>query len=132
MTRTLLIHSGLAPFSEAMGMETLTATPELFEMRLAVRDWLTNRKGDLHGGATAALIDTSAGLAAIQGLPEGTASSTVSMTINYLAPGRGSLRSLARCTRRGRSLTFVEVEVFDAGDALIATASLVMKLFLPR
>ena len=132
MTQSLLIHKGLAPFSAAMGMEVQPGPPGHVELRLTVQEWLANLKGDLHGGAIAALIDTAAGLCAMQGHPEGTASSTVSMAINYLAPGRGDLRCRAQAARRGKSITFIEVRVFDDDEQLIATASLVMKLFQPR
>jgi len=93
-----------------------------------------NANGRLNGGAIAALIDTAATAAAWASNRVGTESrgTTVAMSINYLAPGRGDLVAVAQVTRRGRSLSFIAVGVRDGDGREVASALITYKLDLAR
>jgi len=89
-----------------------------------------NRHGVLHGGIVATLLDTAAGVtASMVHDPQGlTPVSTVSLNINYVAPGReGPIRATGQRTGGGRSLHFVSADLCDAQGVLIASATGVFK-----
>jgi len=88
--------------------------------------------GDMvHGGAIAALVDTAATAAAWSSskLPENPRGTTIGFSINYLSGAHSTdLDAKAKIIRRGGSVVIVGVDVFGAGDAHIATATVTYKL----
>ncbi len=132
MEESLLIHRDVAPFVVDLGMEIVSRSPESVVMTLPDRPRFQNRKGDVHGGAAATLIDSALGFAATEGDPPGTASSTLTLTVNYLAPARGKLTCVSSMVRRGRSIRFLKAEVTDEAGELVATATATFKIFPPR
>jgi uncharacterized protein (TIGR00369 family) len=81
--------------------------------------------GDVvHGGAISTLIDTAA-MAAAWASDEPTespAGATVALSVNFLAAARAcDLTAAARVTKRGKELSFCEVEVSDPDGKPIAT-----------
>lgn len=91
----------------------------------------TNRNGHLHGGLMAVLLDSAMGYtASLHDDPEVLRPTvTVSMTINYLAPGRGGrVVATARVCGGGRRLKFVEGALRDEAGSTLATASGVFKM----
>jgi uncharacterized protein (TIGR00369 family) len=77
----------------------------------------------------ASLIDSVGVLAIKATLPEATGGSTVSMTVNYLAPARQiDLVAEARIIRRGRSLVFLDVDVVAPDGERIAKGQLTYKV----
>lgn len=92
------------------------------EMHLPFRDDLSAHPGVFHGGVVSALIDTAGcgAVAAGHDYDTGNRITTVALAVQYLSadPGRGAVAA-ARCTRRGRQISFVEVSVHsDAGKLL--------------
>jgi uncharacterized protein (TIGR00369 family) len=91
--------------------------PDGVEATLPFAEQLTAHEGILHGGVIAALIDTIGTGAVIAGhdYETGTRSMTVSLTVNFLsaAPGEDLVAS-ARVTKRGRLVSFAEVDVRGA------------------
>ncbi|RMD90253.1 MAG: PaaI family thioesterase [Alphaproteobacteria bacterium] len=91
----------------------------------------TNRNGHLHGGLMAVLLDSAMGYTA--SLHDDAdvlrPTVTVSMTVNYLAPGRGGrVVATAQVTGGGRRLKFVDGVLRDADGVTLATASGVFKM----
>ncbi len=89
--------------------------------------------GDVvHGGAISSLVDTAAAAAAWSGaeVPERPRASTVSITVDYLAPARGQgVTADARVIRRGGSgLCFCEVRVSAADGTDIARSLVTYQL----
>jgi uncharacterized protein (TIGR00369 family) len=84
---------------------------------LPMRADLTQQRGILHGGVTAAIADSAAGYAAYSLMPAGSTPVTVEYKINLMAPAAG-LRFLAtgQVVRSGRTLTIVEAEVVAQAD----------------
>lgn len=85
----------------------------------------------IHGGAIAALADTSAMAAAWSGVPapESMRGITVDLTVHYLAPASATdLVAEARVLRRGRSLVHLAVDVTATGGTPIAVAIATYKL----
>ncbi|SES38795.1 uncharacterized domain 1-containing protein [Tranquillimonas rosea] len=98
---------------------------------LDVAEAHANRRGILHGGIATTLLDTAMGSTAglVPGEARSTPVSTVSLTIQFLAPGRVGTRLTAtgNVTGGGRSLKFVEGELRDEEGTLIASATGVFK-----
>lgn len=85
-----------------------------------------NQQNMLHGGFSATLLDTAMGTTAgLHADPGGAlVGSTVSLTVNYLAPGReGRVTATARVTGGGRRTIFVEGALHHEDGTLIATAT---------
>ncbi|MFN0025911.1 MAG: PaaI family thioesterase [Acidimicrobiales bacterium] len=98
-------------------------------VRLPLRPEICQAAGLIHGGALAALIDTSAVPAVGTFYEEQPEMVTVSMTVDYCGAVRGQ-DALAEAWVRtgGGSLAFVAAEVRSTGGDLAATASLVFRV----
>ncbi len=92
-------------------------------MRIDVRDELKQNKGLLHGGVIASLIDTAAAFAALTLLEESEQAATIDLTIHYLrSVTAGQITARANVLRAGRRLIFLNAEVFDESQIIVATA----------
>lgn len=90
---------------------------------MPMRRQISNRRGVIHGGAIMSLIDAAGGAAARTLTPEGEATPglpTTDLNVTFINAARGSVRATGRVVRRGRSLVFVQVEVHDEDETLIA------------
>ena len=90
-----------------------------------------NRHGVLHGGIATAILDNAMGATSSLSVdPRGREPfMTITMSTQFLAPAFTGKRVTARgrITGGGRSLLFVEGELVDEDDRLIATATGVFK-----
>lgn len=91
---------------------------EAVEIVLPYAEALSAHEDVFHGGVISALIDTAGAGAVIAGhdFDKGSRLSTVSMSVQFLAPARGrEAVAYARCVRRGRRLHFADVDVMTDG-----------------
>jgi len=95
-----------------IGAEIVSVAPGQCIIAVGMKPELTQQRGFLHGGVTAALADTAAGFAAYSLMPAGSSPLTVEFKINLIAPAAGE-RFIAsgNVVRSGRTLTIVEVDV---------------------
>jgi uncharacterized protein (TIGR00369 family) len=114
-----------SPLVGRLGIVLEAVEPERARLRMPYDPALATMGDVVHGGAIAALLDT-AGMAAAWANDEeveAPAGSTVSLTVDYLAPARGvDLVATATALRRGRTLCFCEVEARDPDGGLVAKA----------
>ncbi|MFC9502129.1 PaaI family thioesterase [Streptomyces sp. NPDC057002] len=92
--------------------------PEAVEIALPFAESLSAHEGVFHGGVISALIDTAGSGAVIAGhdFSKGSRLSTVSISVQYLAPARGpEAVAYARCVKRGRRVHFADVDVITDG-----------------
>ena len=91
----------------------------------ATRPWMANVWGVVHGGVTAALVDSCMGITC--GIQCGLITPTISMTINYARPVPldASIVVRTRTVRCGATAGHIEAEVYPAGqpETLLVTAS---------
>ncbi len=90
----------------------------------------TNRHNGLHGGMIAILLDSACGFAASRALSDDANQlvSTLSLTTNYVALAKHPhIYAIGKTSRAGRSVVYVNGEVFDGNGTLIATGSSVLK-----
>jgi uncharacterized protein (TIGR00369 family) len=90
---------------------------------LELDDHHRNRRGVAHGGVVASLLDSALGGAVVDAIPKEWWCATVSLSVQFVAGGRGSrLIATGRVRRFGRRVAFAEGEVRDDAGRLIATA----------
>lgn len=90
-----------------------------------------NGNGRVHGGAITTLIDNAATAAAwsYKDLGKDAWGTTVSLTCNFVDAGKtGDLIADARVKRRGRSTVFIEINVSDCEERVIAQGMVIYKL----
>jgi uncharacterized protein (TIGR00369 family) len=80
--------------------------------------------GTLHGGILCDVADAAMGMAFAATLDEGESFTTLELKINFLRPVRnGRLIATGRLVHAGRSIGFLECDVVDEKDELVARAS---------
>ncbi len=91
----------------------------------ATKPWMANVWGVVHGGVTAALVDSCMGITC--GIQCGLITPTISMTVNYARPVPldASIVVRTRTVRCGATAGHIEAEVYPAGqpETLLVTAS---------
>lgn len=117
------------PYYRLLGFRTEdTAEAGTSRLQLDSRYDLENSRGDIHGGVIASLLDAAMGVAVRSVLKESDGATTVSLTVNYLQPGRGTLLATGRVTRAGRSLASVEADAKDLDGNIVAHAIATMRV----
>lgn len=83
-----------------------------------------NPLGTLHGGILCDVADAAMGTAWASGVKADESFTTVELKINYFRPVfAGKLTAEARVVRRGRTVGYVECDVFDDARKLVARAA---------
>ncbi|WP_417601883.1 PaaI family thioesterase [Pararhodobacter oceanensis] len=93
---------------------------------MEVHDDHTNRHGNMHGGLIATVLDTAMGATAsfLKGDGGRIPFSTISMTVNFIAPmPMGIITATGRIMGGGYKTVFVEGEAHDQNNTLIAQAT---------
>ena len=89
-----------------------------------------NRRGVLHGGIAATLLDAACGFTASLTVDPGARAPflTVALDTQFVSPAReGRVTATGRVTGGGRSLLFLAGELLGADGALVASATGVFK-----
>jgi uncharacterized protein (TIGR00369 family) len=119
-------------FVEWLGIEYLNAPEGHSLLRMPFRVEIGNRKGDIHGGVIASLIDLAAGRSVRSTQTGLVGLSTISLTTNYLRPGRGDLIARGECLRAGRSIGYATAILEDAQGKPVAQGNGAFRIILPR
>jgi uncharacterized protein (TIGR00369 family) len=120
-----------SPYVGHLGMQLTDMQPGTATLTLPFTNALVTIGTVVHGGAIASLIDTAAMVAAWSDaeIPTKVRGTTVSLTVTYLAPAeQEDLRATARVLRRGRSLVYLDVEVYGASGNIVAKGLATYKL----
>lgn len=121
------------PFYQLLGLRSEPGQPAgTSRVHLTGRPEFQNSHGDIHGGVVATLLDAAMGVATRSAYTEGEGATTVSMTVNYLEPGRGALVGEARLIRGGRTLASLEATVTDNAGRTVAHAMGTMRIISRR
>jgi len=111
------------PFSKLIGMELVDLRPDEAMIKIEMRDDLRQPSGVLHGGVTAALIDTAMAFAVRTRLGLTEATTTINLTVHYLRPHvAGTFICTAKIVRAGKRIFTVSAEVVNEQQEMIATA----------
>lgn len=133
MSGTALITEwfGASPFGAQLGLKLAELTDGRAVVTLPFQEAVCTMGDVVHGGAIGTLIDTAATLASWAGaeMPTNARGSTVSLNVVYLAAARSSdLTATAVVLRRGKNLSYVDVDVKDASDVPVAKGLVTYKI----
>jgi 1,4-dihydroxy-2-naphthoyl-CoA hydrolase len=108
---------GVGRLPGLIGFEALSAEPDRFRCRLAVRPELLAPNGYLHAATVIALADTACGYGTLTNLPEGaTGFTTMEIKSNFLGTTRdGSIACEAVPVHLGRSTHVWDATVTQTG-----------------
>ncbi len=131
--RQKLVSDGivLSPFGRLVGLVCEEVADDRVRVRLPFRREVTTAGELVHGGAIASLVDVAATAAAwaARELPPNARGTTIGFSLSFLEGARGEdLVATARVIRRGRSLSFVDVDVHGGSGRLAARATVTYKL----
>ena len=96
------------------------------ELEGIINETSYNNMNVVHGGYIFGLADTAAGIAALTNVFDtNTSIVTVDANINYFKPGKGErLVAKASVIKPGRTLSVVEIEIFNDNNDLVAKATM--------
>jgi acyl-CoA thioesterase len=110
-----------SPFYRLIGMEVTDAGEGLSRMRMEVEEKHKNLYGILHGGAVAALLDSSCTIAVGSLMGREEAAVTVDQRINYISNvSSGVLYGEGKALHKGRYTGVAEAKVTDDEGNLVA------------
>ncbi len=113
-----------AHFPGVVGMEFTEVEPGRSACRVEVHSKLHNPGGILHGGVPYTLADTGMAMAILADIGFDKNCSTIEIKMTYFKPVReGVLSCKTKVLRKTRRLAFLESEVFNGDDDLVAKAS---------
>lgn len=118
-----------AAFVQDIGIELVDAGEGWCETILRVAPKHGQQNGYIHAGVCATMADHTAGGAAGTVTPDGFGVLSIEFKINLLRPAIGEkLRCRASVLKAGKTITFVEAEVFTTSseERLVAKASATM------
>ena len=119
----------LRPYYRLLCIRLLEDAPDgEFRLQIEGRPELENSRGEIHGGVIASLLDAAIGVAVRAAYTENQGATTVSLTINYVAPGRARLIASGQVLRAGGSLASAEAKVVDGTGQLVAHAVGTMRI----
>jgi 1,4-dihydroxy-2-naphthoyl-CoA hydrolase len=118
---TAMAHETM-PFTAAIGMDVLAATPEEVRARVAWSEGLCTAGGILHGGVLMSLADAAGAYCAFLNLPEGSSSTaTIESKTNFFrAVSSGHVVAVSRPLHVGRTTIVVETDLFDDRERRVA------------
>lgn len=115
-----------SPSAELLGWRLLAADTAIGRVKVGFegRPEFCNPTGSIQGGMLAAMLDDAMGPAAFIASGGASLIATIDMTVSYLAPAKpGPFVAEARVVRMGRTVAFLEAELFDAEGGLVARAT---------
>jgi uncharacterized protein (TIGR00369 family) len=113
-----------APISQLIGFQVEPGPMGEAVVRLEVDHRLHNPMGRVHGGVLAALSDAAMGIAFGRTLDDGQDFATIDLHVHFMRPVRGKqLTATARVQQRGLRVGFVECNIVDDRQRLIASAT---------
>jgi uncharacterized protein (TIGR00369 family) len=112
-----------SPFVAFLDLDPVAfdAQAQTLDLRIAFRPEFQRgaEPGRWHGGLISALIDTAGDFVVIAMCRH--APPTVNFRVDYLKPAAGAfLVAKARLRRQGRTMAFVDIDVVDEADAVVA------------
>jgi 1,4-dihydroxy-2-naphthoyl-CoA hydrolase len=106
----------MMPLARTIGLEVDQVGKDEVVGRIPHQKSLCTAANVLHGGIVVSLADSVAGMCAYLNLPEGAATSTIELKVNFFAAVRdGVAVAVARPLHVGRTTIVVQTDVFQAG-----------------
>lgn len=113
-------------FGRHLGMTLKVIKPGIVEYTMPIEKNLQAVPGVAHGGVVASLIDGTLGVAGLSLVADDNkVVSTIEFKVNYLKPTKinDTIRCIGKVIRSGKSILYIQAEVFNQKDELIACGS---------
>jgi len=112
------------PIASLIGFTLSAVSPGEAVIELTTGPQHANPMGALHGGVLCDIADAAMGIAYASTLTDGETFATVELKINFLKPvWTARLRAVGRLIKRGKTLGFLECDITDEEQSLVARAS---------
>ena len=113
-----------APIGRLLGLKLTDVSIGRATIEFEATERHANPMGTLHGGVLCDIADAAMGFAYYTTLAADESLTTLELKINFLRPvWKATLRAKARVVRAGRFVGFVECDVVDEKERLVARAS---------
>jgi uncharacterized protein (TIGR00369 family) len=114
----------LAPVTALLGIRPLAWQGGRARVEMQADARHHNAMGTVHGGIFCDLADVAIGVAMASSLADGESFSSLELHTTYLRPAvSGTLSADAKLIRRGQSTAYLECELLDGNDKLLAKAT---------
>ncbi len=123
MTALDRIRAHPLPFADVLGLELVSAEPDVVSARMVVRPDLCTLGGVAHCGAIMSFADTLGGALASVNLPDGAAgTTTLESKTNFVGAARVGARLVGVCSvvHRGRRTQVMQTRVETEEGKLVA------------
>lgn len=125
----------MPPAEQTLGFEFIEAVPDMGRITLefTAKPEFCNVLGNIGGGFLAAMLDEVTSLAPATTYQDGEFGPTLELKVNFLRACKpGKLRGIGRTVHRTNSVAFVEGELRDANETVVATASATIRIIRPE
>lgn len=128
------IHSLFArfprgPMAEMVGWNCIGFEDGELTLGFDPKPFFCNPMGMIHGGFVASMLDESMGSAILATTGGKSIGATISVTIDFMRPAMlGVLSTTARVRNLGKTIAFVEAELWSAEHKLLAKSTASFKL----
>jgi uncharacterized protein (TIGR00369 family) len=119
-----------APYNAALGIRVEALESEQVRLCVPYQDANSNPGRALHGGVAASVINIGGSAAALAGIADGDdlEAGTLDLGVSYLAAAIGEdIVATARVLRRGKEITYSDVEVSNESGKRIAKGTVVYR-----
>ena len=126
MVESIFDTMPMPPVAKTLGWTLLAVDPEAgtIEVGFTAGEAFANPTGAVQGGFVAAMLDDTMGPAVFAMGKGEIFAPTLDLHVSFLRPARpGAFTGKGRVVSLGRSVAFLEGELFDADGALVARAS---------
>jgi uncharacterized protein (TIGR00369 family) len=118
-----MMNAGV-PYWRTLGLELKEVAPGRAVFECEVREGLMQKRGIVHGGVLASIVDSACAVAAISTLWPKANATTINLRVSYLKPlSQGIFRAEGRCIKAGKTICFCEAQVFNDRNEIVCTAS---------
>jgi uncharacterized protein (TIGR00369 family) len=121
----------LPPVARLLGWKLEQVDPDAgtIVVRFDTRPEFTNPRGNIQGGILASMLDDTMGPTLVATLPPNQFAPTLEMKVSYFSAAQvGPIWGRGRVVHAGRTNAFVEADLVDSHDKLIARASATVRI----
>jgi uncharacterized protein (TIGR00369 family) len=125
---TAEVYPDTAPFTDLIGVRFLSSKLNEVKLQITQRGELNNRRGLIHGGVLATLLDSAMARAARTIEAGMELAGTVDLHIQYMQTAAGTVTVIGTVQSTTRHLAFCRGEIRDEADTLIASGAATIRL----
>lgn len=108
----------------SMRVEKVNQAEGTVEFSFVGKEEWTNPMGGIQGGFMAAMLDDTMSVTGVVGANFTKVMPTLEFKVSFLRPASpGRFKTIGRWVRMGRSIAFIEAELFDSNNILVAKSS---------